>query len=279
MSSEAAEKGAFDKLLSANGIAWQDGQSQLAQPGSFQWLAGEAKQAAKTEDKKEPAAADQVELVFVEATPAQVTATLAGLSAQPEAFSSVSIKPEQDEAAGGTNWPAVVRQQVRNYGGQRKPVAAGPKQAPLARSSARTQTESVKAEGMEENLKPLNLSSMAVQSRAQRIQLLDSGLKGKEQSQLGVVVQESEREAPAENQSQPVAGSSGARRQSPPSDRAQIDSLAGRSPQQQVLFVLRVVGGDQSVSKAAKRQAGAPSDAAKPAEPATTPALEPADKK
>jgi hypothetical protein len=42
---------------------------------------------------------DDAELIFVEATPAQVKATLDGLAAQPKAFVSVSVKSIQDESA------------------------------------------------------------------------------------------------------------------------------------------------------------------------------------
>jgi hypothetical protein len=111
VSPQAAKKEALYRVLSANGIAIRkdslskdkakDGQDRYEQLRDTKHLSEEVV------ERRLPAGvvvrrrivADNAELVYVEATPEQVTATLADLAAQPKAFVAVSVKSPQDEAA------------------------------------------------------------------------------------------------------------------------------------------------------------------------------------
>ena len=275
MSPLAVQNGAFDKLLISNGIAWQEDRDQLAQDGKGQTSIERDKLARKpqeksdtaTDRKTEPAdAADELELVYVEASPAQVTATLAGLSAQPEAFPAISIQPERGEAVGGTNWQELVRRHLSNYASQPKPAATALKQTGPAKTLAKVRAEPDKTELAVESIESLDASSVAAQGRAQRIQQPGYGWKYKEQSQLGAARQDAPLPTLAGSQAQALAGA--AQRASQSSTRAQINQSAQSRAQQQVLFVLRVVGGNPSNPQAVKVPAGADSKAAKPAKSA-----------
>ncbi len=106
ISAEAARKKSFDKLLDANGV------EAVRQRGGL--IAAAAR--GKADDLKD------AELIYIEATPAQTRAVLAGLAAQPTLFLSVTVKPPQDESA-----RRIVRLFFERGGGlaspERKPVA------------------------------------------------------------------------------------------------------------------------------------------------------------
>ena len=112
----------FDKLLDANGIALQENSGQAARPSVAQSVANRVQQAVDLNAKQKPAAnspvrpaaaAGEVDFVYVEATPAQIDATLSGLWAQPDVFHSVSLNAEPDEAGPSAIVPEIVRQQLR----------------------------------------------------------------------------------------------------------------------------------------------------------------------
>ena len=108
----AVEKKAFDKLLDANGITWRRQQMQRSKKPTNGYVAGGLvvgqdetafKNAAKQQfvtDKslRRLYEAGDAELVYAEATPAQVAAAMAGLTAQPN-VSRVSVEPSQAELA------------------------------------------------------------------------------------------------------------------------------------------------------------------------------------
>ena len=111
VSPEATKKKAFDKVLTENGIVSRrrvelmDQSRQLDEKANY---AGNAPAAGGATLWQHPPAAGVVrrqavaagaELVYVEATPDQIKATLARLAAQPKVFVSVSIKSPQDKAA------------------------------------------------------------------------------------------------------------------------------------------------------------------------------------
>ncbi len=116
VSPEATQKKAFDKVLAENGIVsrrhveLKDQSQQLDEKANYarNGYAGNAGAAGEAALWQHPAAAGVVrrqavagnaELVYVEATPDQVKATLARLAAQPKVFVSVSVKSAQDKAA------------------------------------------------------------------------------------------------------------------------------------------------------------------------------------
>ena len=118
VSPEALNRKAFDKLLEANGIAWREEEAEgIADNGrdarvlAEKAAAGDKKSAeANLKEKREEqqpeagrkmrqsSAAGPLDLVYVEATPAQIEATLAGLAAQPNVFLSVLVQPAPGEA-------------------------------------------------------------------------------------------------------------------------------------------------------------------------------------
>ena len=114
ISPDAAKKKSFDKLLDANGITWH--RESVRTSGELRNLAvrdpsrSDAKQAVaggQGQPQEQQVAAEgtlrqlttagNAELVYAEATPAQVKAALAGLEAQPNVFLSVSVRPARDE--------------------------------------------------------------------------------------------------------------------------------------------------------------------------------------
>jgi len=96
ISPDAAQKQAFEKLLDANGVVWR----QRPEPS---WPSGgELKEKVTRQAQQLPSdrslfwqstAAGEENLVEVEATAAQLDATLAGLKAQPDLFRSFSVQP------------------------------------------------------------------------------------------------------------------------------------------------------------------------------------------
>jgi anti-sigma factor RsiW len=94
ISSDAAQKGAFEKLLYANGVVWRQ------RPEPSRALGGQKEKAAR-DAKQLPSdrslfwqsiATGEENLVEVEATAAQLDAMLAGLKAQPDLFGSFSVQ-------------------------------------------------------------------------------------------------------------------------------------------------------------------------------------------
>jgi len=119
ISPEAAKKKAFDKVLAHNGIvSRRHSAAKDNELADGRESAHRAKAAVEETLKRELTAdgvlrrrvvAGNAELLYVEATPAQVKATLVGLAAQPKAFVSVSVRSAQDEST---------RQVVRYYTGR-----------------------------------------------------------------------------------------------------------------------------------------------------------------
>jgi len=114
VSPEALNKKAFDKLLDANGIAWREdeayeeaerghGTHVLAEKAAGDKKSGELNLKEKQQSQegrkmRQGGGTGPLDVVYVEATPAQIEATLAGLAAQPNVFLSVSVQPAPGEA-------------------------------------------------------------------------------------------------------------------------------------------------------------------------------------
>ena len=138
ISLDAAEKQLFDKLLTSNGIALSDGRQT---GGGMLRKSGLADTNARSlfrqrRELKADAPGDlagdlvgegAVDVVYVEATPAQIEATLAQLSAQSEQFLSVTVEPapgvEQQRAYGRFNRRHAPSQKAR--GGHQASSARG----------------------------------------------------------------------------------------------------------------------------------------------------------
>jgi hypothetical protein len=111
VSPDATKKKAFDKVLAQNGIVSLERielKDKSQKWGDHYGYAGSAKADGQATLQqhfvagnivRRKAVPGKAELVYVEATPEQVKATLAGLAAQPKLFVSVSVKSPQDEAA------------------------------------------------------------------------------------------------------------------------------------------------------------------------------------
>jgi anti-sigma factor RsiW len=95
ISADAAQKQVFEKLLDANGVVWrQRPDPSLAAGAQKEQVSNKAKQLQSDRSLAwRSLAAGSENLVEVEATTAQLDATLAGLKAQPDLFRSFSVKP------------------------------------------------------------------------------------------------------------------------------------------------------------------------------------------
>jgi len=117
ISSDAARKRAFEKLLDANGVPWR----QRPEPVALAWQ----KEKTARDAKQLPAdrslvwrsmAAGEENMVEVEATAAQLDATLAGLKAQPDLFGSFSVQRNVNAYRG--NLAAAVASQEKRLSSQ-----------------------------------------------------------------------------------------------------------------------------------------------------------------
>ncbi|MFZ1932475.1 MAG: hypothetical protein WCB27_05575 [Thermoguttaceae bacterium] len=111
VSPDATKEKAFDKVLAQNGFVSRERvelKDENQKWGDHYGYVGSAKADGQATLQqhfvagnivRRKAVPGKVELVYVEATPEQVKATLAGLAAQPKLFVSVSVKSPQDEAA------------------------------------------------------------------------------------------------------------------------------------------------------------------------------------
>ena len=98
ISPEAANQRALEKLLDANGMTWRERTDWGLRRNKAvnEKLGEDAKQTLDKERGGSNAAGD-VNLVWTEATSAQIEATLAGLVAQPDVFFAFSVNPPQNE--------------------------------------------------------------------------------------------------------------------------------------------------------------------------------------
>ncbi|MBN1393420.1 MAG: zf-HC2 domain-containing protein [Pirellulales bacterium] len=107
VTSDALAEKAFEKLLAANGIVRgrRLGLSELESEGKgFARSPGQVKKDADEPSSDAagappPLEADEVSLIYVEATPAQIEAALAALAAEPRAFANISANPPQGIAS------------------------------------------------------------------------------------------------------------------------------------------------------------------------------------
>jgi hypothetical protein len=105
VSREAADKGAFETLLAGQGIVWEEEDSQAPRDGATgrQRITLGSEVRDDTASGKSEAAQSQVlpwDLVYVEATAAQVRGALADMKADPERFPAVDVGPTLTDRPG-----------------------------------------------------------------------------------------------------------------------------------------------------------------------------------
>jgi anti-sigma factor RsiW len=156
---EVLELEDFRKILATNDITWSDeaaGDAILMTPSELAEAAGLAR-AIESEKSEDQGANSKMEMVFVEATPAQIGAMLNGLKAMPEKFHAVSIKApslnrptpaELGEKGSAVKMPqpAAQRSTVKDSATAEKPISraqrvprsaiASPPSSPAAPSTA-----------------------------------------------------------------------------------------------------------------------------------------------
>jgi hypothetical protein len=244
---DALQKKAFDKLLDANAIT---GQRQPQQRGPAYGGAAIAarrsdgknelkdKQATAKGDLLATPETEAADTIYVEATPAQVKAVLAGLAAQPEVFIAVSAEPVEGRRA-----EEIVRQYQYAPRGQAqfKSVLGSGRHGfqgedATGQPAKLAESETTPKDGKNAEQAPGATPSQAAASSPRRP--TPAAADG-EHKQVGPApkaraMERGEAEAPAE-EAKPDES-----RQQQPSQAQQTPQPA---PRQQVLFVFRVVGG------------------------------------
>lgn len=260
ISPDAAKKKAFDKLLDANGIAWRrelpQGDKQLT--AAFGSKADRDAKGKPQRDQDESPLADEyvkqrtageaAELVYVEATPAQIKAALAGLDAQPNLFLSVLIGPTQMPLSeslayqfksnrDGANADLANRNDAFGRQNQLAQTAPRPAQASPAPPVATKPADGLK-------------SDAAVDSAASSTATQSAPLSGKDAS-APVPPRETQQRAgagiaalpPQIPQSSPAGGQLGLKQQGERQGEPQAAAMQFQAmPMQRVLFVLRIGG-------------------------------------
>ena len=254
---EAVSDRALEKLLTANRITWRENAKQRVELAES--AESSAREREKPSDDKEMAdrlageRSGPTKLVYeVEASPAQVQATLAGLAAQPNVFLSLSVAPQD------TSRPLneAYQRAVANSVGQRGQAANAEGGMAGATNDKRFQfNQNVRVSGPELNVGPSGQLDVKVTEVAG-----DRADVGEEKSQVKDL---------ALKQSQPQQAVTSTLMQ----QQEQLPLFS--TTRQRVRFVLNVVDGSPVASQAtAKPVAEAGKPAAEPASssPAATPA-------
>lgn len=274
ISPKAAANQALNRLLDANGIAedQQGGQVVVDGKATQNWAKDTKQQATRSELPAPSEAADNESYVYVEATPAQISATLAGLTAQPDVFLAVSVGPAQDVESREMVRQYVGRDQValmnlgklRGGQAQSKTAIGSPVQAdkPAAMPKDAVATPAPAAAAAPEAMPESDSGASEVESKN------ELGIAATQQPQ-SLSVGKTAGRVRASVQSQPQL-----------SKQLQSQQLAQSALRQRVLFVVRVVDGEPLLG-GAKAQDGVKADVATPAkeanDPAPTGAVPPAD--
>ena len=277
-SAEAIANHDFEKLLAANGIHRSrrldlSDLDDKAKGGSG--IAGDhggvaPKQYKGAENALPPPPSDDL-LIYVEAAPEQIEATLAALAGQPKAFSNVSVNPPQAVPPADLAFSRPEEQTqagaVAGEESQEKSSAAGGKAAAKASprggemfgspGSANGPTEAEKTPAPAPAAANPTPNQAAVEDANKRD---ESSAKAKE---------------PEKDRSQQSAQKDQDNRQSQP--RSQSQPPGRPAARQRVLFVLRNIGGAQPPVAAARIQPADQTEASKPkAQQSAPPAKKPA---
>jgi len=104
LTAAAVKEQAFVKLLKANGIEWLPAADEIGAPADEKVATEKNKDVAPERQRQErlsrgrfapEPSKGEVELVYVEAPPAQIEETLAALAARPDLFAAISFKPSE----------------------------------------------------------------------------------------------------------------------------------------------------------------------------------------
>ncbi len=186
VSPEAVRQRSFDKLLLSNGIAWEEDESHrgaapaketwanaVRRPSLDQKLADVESQvsAARRDAQQGPGALD---VVYVEATPEQIEATLSQLAAQPRQFLSVFVEPAPDVA-----W----QRPLSRFNRRGVPAPTTPKSEPARAAKARAVqgdaaagVDSLRAQVQRSGRDRVMSRQTAQPGRARRVQLPGASL-------------------------------------------------------------------------------------------------------
>ena len=264
ISPDAAKKRSFDKLLDANGIAWRREwlrksenltnryQSHNNAKGPVQ--GGQEQQVVAGATLRQTIASGNTELVYVEATPAQVRAALAGLEAQPSVFLSYSVSPAPDElsrqfANHFQKERGVVESKPAGgdlaFSGQDRPKSQEDSrsfQSPKSAKSAVAKKSDVAANNNNVNHAPAKAAKDGSRSQEPGAVTTPSGDKSQTQANATATVNSQEPQAvPANQPSDSKQKEADGQRDSSHSESVEL--YAQSAPRQRVLFVLRVGGG------------------------------------
>lgn len=235
---EAVARKTFDKLLAANGITRRrqlnlrdlDDDNKANDDGAVQKGVDKEKR-WKDAEIAPPPESGEVNLIYVEATPEQIEATLAALVAQPKAFSNVSVNPPRGATLSRL---ALGRLEAR--------PKAGAGEGFREKSTARATGKAAKSEaalrggaGTFGAAPPANNLAKSRQTPARGPDPLGEAIgRGKldaDEHDADRLRQEAEKE-----------------------EKRKTRSPARSVPRQRVLFVLRNVGGDQPPAEAPAKQ-------------------------
>ena len=264
---EAVAHKTFEKLLAANGIA-RLRQLDLNDSGGANWTSDdEAERGDGDKEKRQtdaeiapPLESGEVNLIYVEATPAQIEATLAALAARPKAFSNISMNPPR--GAPMSHLALGRRHEVR-----RKASGAAGRGFFQDKATARAPGKEAKSEaashgsgGMFGDAPPANSLAKSRQTPSR-----DSGALKKANG----------RDKPNTDELEADRSRQEAKKDGKRQPRQSVRSV----PRQRVLFVLRNVVGVQPPVAAARIEAADQPEAAESKQKAAPPAEPPEKKK
>ncbi len=238
---EAVARKTFEKLLAANGIA-QRGQLKLRDLDDDNKTSGDgAVQEGEDMEKlwkdaeiAPPPESGEVHLIYVEATPEQIEATLAALAARPKVFSNVSVNPLQgaplSRLALGRRLEAQPKADAAAAGGFRE------------KSTARATGKAAKSEAAPRGGGGAFGAAPAADNLAKSRQAPARG-----PDPLGKAIGQGKLDADEHDADR-------SRQEAKKGEKRQTRQPARYAPRQQVLFVLRNVGVDQPPVAAPAKQ-------------------------
>lgn len=275
ISPEGVQRRALPQLLVANGVAWneQPAEQRRAEKAKEEATAAVIDGMAGQATLLHSIAAGKADVLYAEATTAQIDATLAGLRAQPNVFLSYSLSrmagglpPELADrlivvdAKAGKSAFGVGERAVRAKAAAPTPTSNAEPRAALGRASAKPKA-----------------APPTVLEFQQRVQVAGPQAGRGAVGQLDVTVRERTQSQPGAKRDQDAVTSFEARPRA--NEPAQQPQSVQPSPRQRVLFVLNVVGGKDHSPAATKAGTGVAADAVKPSEPAASPAAPPPARK
>ncbi|MBU4398757.1 MAG: hypothetical protein KKE86_05405 [Planctomycetes bacterium] len=266
---EAVARKTFEKLLAANGIARRR-QLELGDLDYTKTSGDGAVQGGRAKEKRQkdaeiapPPESGEVALIYVEATPEQIEATLAALAARPKAFSNVSVNPPRGAPPSHLALGRLGRIEARPKAGAGVGAGEGFREKATAREpgkAAQSEAASRGGAGTFGAAPPANNLAESQQTPAR-----DPDAPGEANGRIEADADEHDADK--------------LRRETKKKEDRHTQSSAQPIPRQRVLFVLRVAGGDHPPAAAARIKAADQPEAAKSKQEAAPPAEAPAKQK